>query len=129
LNEVVLAPFGDNAMKVVLTRSLAAFAGVFVVLAMVSSSTTFHLGPAVVSAAGPVAAGRGRGPWPGLLGLGVALVAVGLLEANDHLLGPTLLPVGGALLESVLAAITGALLSFVLLRIADLVERPQADQA
>lgn len=119
-------------MKVTLTRSFAAstaFACLLVGLAMASPSTTFHLGPAVVSAAGPMAAGRGRGPWPGLLALGVSFLAVGLLEATGHLLGPSLLPVGGALLESVVAAIAGALLAPLLLRIVDLMERPQADQA
>lgn len=86
-------------IRAALGRSVAAsigFAGLYVVLALVSPTTTFHLGPAVVGAAGPIAAGRGQGPWPTLAGLGLAMVAVWLLHRLDLLAGPSLLPVGGA---------------------------------
>lgn len=119
-------------MKTALGRSVVAsmgFAGLYVVLALVSPTTTFHLGPAVVSAAGPIAAGRGQGPWPTLTGLGVAMGAVWLLHRLDLLAGPSLLPAGGALLESVVAAIAGALVSPIILAMISLMERSEPDQA
>lgn len=105
------------------------FAGLYVVLALVSPTTTFHLGPAVASAAGPIAAGRGQGPWPTLTGLGVATVAVSLLHRLDLLAGPSLLPEGGAPLESVVSAIAGALVPPIILAMISLMELSEPDQA
>ena len=119
-------------MRIALSRSVAsavAFGSLFVVLAMMSPTTTFHLGPVVVSASGAVAAGPGHGPWPALSSFGIALLAVGFLHRLDFLMGPSLLPVGGAVLESLLGATAGALLSPVILHVLQLMQRPEADQA
>ncbi len=89
------------------------FALLWLVLALISSTTTYHLAPLLVAATpAMVDAWERPGSITGhslraALGIALALVATGVLAASGSLDGPSLLPSGGAVLESVVFAIAG----------------------
>lgn len=91
----------------------------WVVLAQVSSTTTFHLAPLLVAAAPPVVdASEGTDRTSRLvllavLGTVLALIVTGILSGTGSLAGPSLLPTGGAALESVVFSFAGAVVGLI----------------
>lgn len=87
----------------------------WVVLALASPTTTYHLAPLLVAGTPTVADSlEGEGPKVRLvslaaLGLILALAATGILAILGSLEGPSLLPIGGAALESAVFALVGSL--------------------
>lgn len=96
-----------NPMWRPLTGS-AVFVLIWLVVALASPTTTFHLAPAIV-AIWPALTGDGRRKvFYSATGFLVAASATVLLSATGMLQGPTLLPWGGPAVESVFAAGVGA---------------------
>lgn len=86
----------------------AVFVLIWLVVALASPTTTFHLAPAIV-AIWPALTGDGRRKvFYSATGFLVAASATVLLSATGMLQGPTLLPWGGPAVESVFAAGVGA---------------------
>lgn len=86
-------------------------AALWSVAAIVSPTTTFHLGPLIV-AASPVMLGSGRTTTRATTtSLGVAVIASLVLAVADLLRGPSLLPWGGPLTESLVFAAVGSLIT------------------
>lgn len=95
-------------------------AALWFVVAAWRPEVTYHLAPLLIAATPPVIMSldtTGSGPAhatrPGLVGAGVAGLAVGIiatavLSALGWLAGPSLLPVGGAATEAVAFAAIGA---------------------
>ena len=94
-------------------------AALWVVVALISSTTTYHLAPLIVAGTPAIVDSLERGrPMAqlGLLtaaGLALALAATGILSVSGNLDGPSLLPTGGAVVDSVLFAFTGGLLGLI----------------
>lgn len=88
-------------------------------LALISSSTTYHLAPVIVAAAPAIVDAsdqRGSLAQYGLLaaiGLAMALAVTGVLALSVGLNGPSLLPFGGAALESVVFSAAGGLVGLI----------------
>ena len=97
-------------------------AGLWVVVALLRSGTTFHLAPILVAAAVPIAVAydtRDQTSTQDLvvaavIGLLLALVATLILTLADEMTGPSLLPSGGAVTEAVVFSLTGAIGGFVI---------------
>jgi hypothetical protein len=105
----------SNMMR--LSKPLAGvlgFALIWAVAAVVSPTTTFHLGPVIV-AVSPVLFSDHR-PATRVIaaGLGIAVAISFALAASGSLHGPTLLPWGGALAESLVFAAVGAIVSLAI---------------
>lgn len=94
-------------------------ATLWVVMALISSTTTYHLAPLIVAAAPAIVDSLDRSSSMarlGLLaamGLALALAVTGILAVSGHLEGPSLLPTGGAVFESVVFAFTGGLAGLI----------------
>lgn len=93
----------------------AGLAALWLILAVISPGTTYHLAPLLVAATPPVAEvtkNPGESASPGratAVGGGLALLVALLLWIAGALEGPSLLPLGGAVLESVVFAVAGAI--------------------
>jgi hypothetical protein len=95
-------------------------AAVWVVLAWVRPTTTWHVAPLLVAAAvgaghrlaGPLSVPAGLGA--AVSGLTNALVAALLLAIAGKFDGPSLLPAGGPLIETVVASFVGAAAGMVI---------------
>jgi hypothetical protein len=92
--------------------TMAGFALVWALAAIVSDGTTFHLAPIIVAAV-PAMSWTGRRSTGLLIGVGGAVAIAVLLALGGRLGGPSLLPFGGALLESVAGAFVGGLVGTV----------------
>ncbi|MFV1961247.1 MAG: hypothetical protein ACC658_05380 [Acidimicrobiia bacterium] len=89
----------------------------WLVLALITSTTTYHLAPPLVAAT-PVVVDAWERPTTGhalraVLGVALALIITGILSVSGNLDGPSLLPVGGAALESVVFAIAGGVIGLI----------------
>ena len=90
-----------------------------VVLAFLSSDTTYHLAPLLVAGVPPTFR---RDAHPGLswrslatysmIGLSLALATTLFLSVGGAMAGPSLLPAGGAAYESVVFSVAGAVGGF-----------------
>lgn len=94
----------------------AGFTALWLLLALISSTTTYHLAPLIVAGTPQIVDSLERGSSTvrlvilSAVGLALALVTTGILSASGNLEGPSLLPTGGAVLESVVFAAMGSLL-------------------
>ena len=95
------------------------FAFLWLVLALISSTTTYHLAPLIVASTPAIIDSLERGRSMvrlvllSALGLALALAVTGVLSVSGNLEGPSLLPSGGAVLESIVFAAAGSLLGLV----------------
>lgn len=84
------------------------FAGLWLMLAFIRPTTTFHLAPLIVTAWLPVGE---QDPWRALAmagwGLSMAVATILVLSLGGALQGPSLLPQGGPAVESTVAALLG----------------------
>ncbi len=91
----------------------------WVLLALISSTTTYHLAPLIVAGVPVIvdsseqAGSTARLVLLATLGVFLALAVTAVLSVSGSLDGPSLLPIGGAALESVLFAIAGSLFGLV----------------
>lgn len=94
-------------------------AALWVLLALISSTTTYHLAPLIVAGVPVIvdsseqAGSTARLILLATLGVFLALAVTAVLSVSGSLDGPSLLPIGGAALESVLFAIAGSLFGLV----------------
>ncbi len=94
-------------------------AALWVLLALISSTTTYHLAPLIVAGVPVIvdsseqAGSTARLVLLATLGVFLALAVTAVLSVSGSLDGPSLLPIGGAALESVLFAIAGSLFGLV----------------
>jgi hypothetical protein len=96
-------------------------AALWVVVALISSTTTYHLAPLIVAGTPAIVDSLEGGSSMARLGLltaaglalALALAVTGILSLSGNLDGPSLLPTGGAVVESVLFAFTGGLLGLI----------------
>jgi hypothetical protein len=91
----------------------------WLVLALITSTTTYHLAPPLVAAT-PVVVDAWERPSSttghalrAVLGFALVLIITGILSVSGNLDGPSLLPVGGAVLESVVFAIAGGVIGLI----------------
>jgi len=90
------------------------FALIWAVAAVVSPTTTFHLGPLIVAVSPVLFSDRRSATRLIPAGLGIAAVTSLALAASGSLQGPTLLPWGGALAESLVFAAVGTVAALAL---------------
>lgn len=94
-------------------------ASLWVVLALISSTTTYHLAPVIVAAVPVIVDATEQRGSPvrhallAALGLVMAITVTGVLSISVGLNGPSLLPSGGAAFESVVFSAAGGLVGFI----------------
>jgi hypothetical protein len=95
------------------------FAFLWLVLALISSTTTYHLAPLIVASTPAIVDSLERGRSMvrlvllSAVGLALALAVTGVLSVSGNLERPSLLPTGGAVLESIVFAAAGSLFGLV----------------
>lgn len=119
-DEPAAGPSGAGFAGLVWTAVVAA---AWLVLAGWQPSTTWHLAPLLVAAAGPWVVGQDQSPddpsarrrivVAAVAGLAVASLATGALATTDHLEGPTWTGSGSTVAEALLLAGAGSLLAMV----------------
>ncbi len=92
----------------------AAFGSLWVVLASISPTTTYHLAPLIVAAWPPIADRSDRRPLPmAMAGFTIAVALTTLLALGGALQGASLLPWGNAAFESFAAAVVGGAVGYL----------------